>query len=258
MARLIPTPSQKLAVRPRQAQLDDGRFVEPIAHPLFSTAYLPGGALPAELVFFTTGVGDQLLNANAGVVCKRYHTNLEKGGLLPAPKCFIAQGIRLMVNPLAWAATGVPTWSTSTTTNTTGTPADTIDDLSDLVNILAGAVLTCEHQDQLFIEEPAWLCPSNYYLEGPAQVSVQQSYGATLYTGATANTETQMYAGSFSTKGIARSFGRFGRVINSQEAFIARLEWKMKRSAAGANLSGLIDGKLVTAILDGALVRAVR
>ncbi len=251
MARLIPTPSAPLQVRPRMAQLDDGRFVEPVAHPLFSSCYLAAGALPSEAVFFTTGIGDQLIGATAGVTCKRFHTNLDKGGILPAPKCFIAQGIRLFVHPQGWSAAGVPTMAEFTAGGAVFDVASNIDDHQDIISILGGSVLTLEHQDQMVVEEPAWLVPGNYYLDGHCQLNIGG-------VGGTVTNDTLTVAGTYSSKGIARSFGQFGRVINSQEAFVARLEWKMTRSAQSTTASGLNDGKLVTCILDGAMVRGVR
>ena len=239
MSRPLTTPPNRMNTRSRVAMNPDGRLSEPIAHPLFSSVYIPASTMPNEAVFFGYGQGD-FVPGFTTVLARSHHTNLPKGGTLSEPQTFIASGIRVHVSALAWSTAGVPSLADASV----GTTIVNDDNAEDLANLLMSAVLTFEHQDQTVVEEPAIMCPSNYYMDGVAATS--QSAGST----AAAQSLTQL--SHIGTKGLARSFGRYAQVIGPAEQFAARLEWKLPKTVT------ITDGKLVYCILDGQWLRAVR
>lgn len=260
MTSIPETAAPFVKAKPRYARLPDGTQVEPIQHPLFSSYLCQAGSIPAEMVFFSYGVGDQLPGASSGTVARNYHTNMDRGGQLASPRHQLITGIRVYISPLQWAAGGTPSMAlpsgfTANTpenatdfTDTTGSASYLQENaVRDIQVLLNTCVLTVEHQGKLIVEQPLWTVPGNYGAAGIATLEAE--------VGAPSAVTYANYVVSIPTStGLPQTFGSRSFMLRPTES----IEVKIVNQFASGGGNAVIQGKMLTVILDGTQLRARR
>lgn len=262
MSSIPETAAGFVPAQPRYARLPDGTQVEPIQHPLFSSYLAQSGNIPNEMVFFSYGVGDQLPGAAAGTVARNYHTNMDRGGQLASPRHQVITGVRVYISPLQWTSAGVPSMALPTgfTANTpenstdfndtTGSPANAFlqeNAVRDIQMLLNTCVLTVEHQGKLIIEQPLWTVPGNYGAGGIATLENEVGTpSAVSYRNTVVSIPT--------STGLPQTFGNKSFMLRPTESIEVKIVNQF--TAGGGNV--LIQGKMLTVILDGTQLRARR
>jgi hypothetical protein len=262
MSSIPETAAGFVPAQPRYARLPDGTQVEPIAHPLFSSYLVPAGNIPSEMVFFSYGVGDQLPGASAGTLARNYHTNMDRGGQLAAPRHQLITGVRVYISPLQWSSAAAPSmalptgFSANTPENSTdfndvtGTPANAFlqeNAVRDIQMLLNACVLTVEHQGKLIVEQPLWTVPGNYGAAGIATLESEVGLPtAVTYRNSVVSIPT--------STGLPQTFGSKSFMLRPTES----IEVKIVNGFASGGGNSVIQGKLLTVILDGTQLRARR
>lgn len=257
MSSIPETAAGFVPAKPRYARLPDGTQVEPIQHPLFSSYLAQAGNIPAEMVFFSYGVGDQLPGATAGTVARNFHTNMDRGGQLASPRHQVITGVRVFVSPLAWSAAGAPSMALPQGFATANTPEDTqafdttnvMTDpaVRDLQVLLSTCVLTVEHQGKLIVEQPLWTLPGNYGAAGVATLDAEAGLPTSV-------AHRQQIVSVVTSTGLPQTFGSKSFMLRPTES----IEVKIVNQFASGGGNALLQGKLITVILDGTQLRARR
>lgn len=245
MASIPQTKPQVLSVKPRYGALPDGTPVEPIAHPLYSTAFVPAGALPSEINFFQYGIGDYVPGST--IVAKSWHTNMDQGGRLAAPRHHLITGVRVYAQTLIVSTAGAITIAATNASAAAGYTADSV--FEDVVFLTQCGVLQIDHNNKTIVEQPVALAPGNYGLTGIVNIDLDASTG-----------NAQIQASVPGSSGLPQTFGNRAFLLKPNEQFECKISYPQVRQNGSGSTTMQVQatGRYLTVILDGQSIRARR
>jgi len=220
-------------------ELREAPELEQIHTPLFSAIALDGTTIPSEVTAFNYNVGGTVSGAGGGAVTPAtiFHTNLEQGNTLSAPKVFTCYAVRTFLSPLDYTA-NAPTLADPS--NATARSND--DALDDALILYYSTVLTVSVGPKDYVRSPLFLVPGNESFAGIAHAHGQAGAAATQ----------QYRLSSPGSVGKLWTLNTYPFVISPQQTFNAVL-----RNTGWTTVPGLVDDKLLFVILDGVLSREV-
>jgi hypothetical protein len=207
--------------------------LEPIHQPLYSAGALDAAALPRELTVFQYAIGGTVAGAGAGaVLANLWHTNMVAQGLLPSPKLFQVQGIRVVFSQVNAVGTGLldPTYSA----NPENTDAE-----DDYKLFHYGGCIKFFVGVKDYYTGPLFLVPGNTGIDGFAAMAI----GGTV--------QGFMRDNKAHSAGKACLFPQFPILIPSQQNFNVSLQWLQATPAT------MIDTHMFWVVLDGIYGREV-
>lgn len=242
MASIPQTKPQVLSVKPRYGALPDGTPVEPIAHPLYSTAFVPSGALPTEINFFQYGIGDYVPGST--IVAKSWHTNMDQGGRLASPRHHLITGVRVYAQTLIVSTAGAITLQ-ATNTAAAYTADQAFEDITFLTQC---GVIQIDHNNKTIVEQPTALTPGNYGFAGIVNLDLD-SQASVLTTQASVP----------GSSGLPQTFGNRAFLLKPNEQFECKISYPQVRQSGGSTTMQVqATGRYLTVILDGQSIRARR
>lgn len=155
--RIIPFPRQDVAV------------IEPFVHPLWSACALDAAVIPAEVPFFTYGIGQPVAGAGPGAVnATEIHTNIRTPSRLSTPKIALITGFSLVVPQLNAVLLALKQATEGTSETATASVL-----VEDLQRILYGTVFQFEVGAlKDYYTAPSWNVPGNVGVEGVVATDV--------------------------------------------------------------------------------------